>query len=297
MTTIKHSTVLRVCSLLVVLTATMLVAKESQPSSCILETNGIDTLWQIVESYIAQGIKAEEISIAFDMDETLVTTYLEVNGKRIDFPQSRFFDFLKATVKTLNTKAGIAAPLDAIFARNNAIVTHLLQENILKTRPMEAHTLQMLDALQAKKVNVFILTARPFFAAERTEKLLGELNITLQPSFLKTPETMIDTQIGCAFKNGVLYAQKGKIDKGDAMAKFFAAHDYKPRVLIAIDDRIEYLDGIERALQSWTDVSYKGIWYRRAEAWGIDDALAHQTLEAHLGDKWWAVARSGTLQQ
>lgn len=175
------------------------------------------------------------------------------------------------------------------FAKASAIVADLEKANILKTRPMEQHTLSLLNNLQAKNVNIFILTARPFIAAERTEKLLKTLPLHLKPCFLKAAVTTIDASIGCAFKEGVLHAQKGKIQKGDAMARFFAANGYKPRVLIAIDDRIEYLDGIEHALKSWEGVTYKGIWYRRADAWEVDPTLAHQTLEKHLGSDWWSV--------
>lgn len=60
----------------------------TQTSECIIQTNDVSTLQHTVDAFIAQGIEPHEIAIACDMDETLVTTYLEIDGQSIDFPQS-----------------------------------------------------------------------------------------------------------------------------------------------------------------------------------------------------------------
>ncbi len=255
------------------------------------EVHDITALYDVVLDFITKGVAPDKIAIACDMDETLVTTDLVFDGKAIKFPQSRFFDFLKKELKGRNDGAGVPSTHDQRFNKANDLVTLLDAHGIIKTSYTEDQTQKVVQQLKDLGVHLFILTARPSFASARTERTLQSVGINFHPAFLKTTETVIDDSIGCLYKCGVLYAQKGKIRKGDAMVKLFDHHGYTPEVLIAIDDRTEYLEGIDDALDQ-TKTQYQGIWYRHAERWEIDDRSAERVLQLCFGPRWWSVAEN-----
>ena len=150
-------------------------------------------------------------------------------------------------------------PTDNTELGSDQWFSHHVRENIKKGMTSE-------DAIQAilpvyTHLHLFIehvicLTARTFPLIERTIEQLNNNNLSFHiPKFDDFEWTL---KHPCFYKQGCLFC--GSNCKGDVLVSFLEKMDYKPEVIIFVDDKESYLYAIEHVAKK-LNIEYIGLRY------------------------------------
>lgn len=86
------------------------------------------------------------------------------------------------------------------------------------------------------------------------------------------------------FKNGILFTNEN--DKGQVLVKFLKTIDWKPKQIVFIDDRLDHLQTVEKALSQYESaIEYMGLHFQT-------DPKCYQAIDAEsFKERWTEVIR------
>jgi len=157
---------------------------------------------------------------------------------------------------------------------------------------LEIQTPQVIRNLQSKGVKTIALTAamggriRDAFIEDRRISELNRVGIDFAPSFPDVQGTIFFTNFQAPifgsyplFKSGILFTNEN--DKGDVLVEFLKALSWTPRQIIFVDDRIDHLYAVEKALSLFNpEIQFKGFHF-------LTDPTCYQAIDAeNFREKW-----------
>ncbi|MGE5196479.1 MAG: DUF2608 domain-containing protein [Anaerolineae bacterium] len=251
-----------------ILQAFLMVASFSFTPLCfaeILETTRIEDIRGAIDS---------DTVVFFDMDDTISDSTLSVGS-------GTWRHYLKDKIKMWQKKADIIPS----FNLHNFLV--LLAAKKIAIKPVEEATVELISDLQKKGVGIFCLTARgssKWYSTtiegidELTKRQLQSIGVDFSKTAIPAQWRSLDRAI---FLDGIFLAANE--EKGLFLEKIFNRLGTWPRSVIFIDDKRDQIESVEEALAK-RDISFKGFWYRLAEAnhSDFDPLAAAFQLEAFL---------------
>ena len=189
---------------------------------------------QIVEtSHIADVLKFAKQGdlVIFDFDDTLVEPVYE-------FVSNKWFG---AKVAKLQEK-GIKR--EEAMVRVKKIV-RLLPGYEIPVKTVEPSTLDVLRKLRQKKLDLMVLTARPFKDIKGTLKQAVSVGISFSDYTIYDKDIDFGDEAG--FSKGIFCS--GRIKKGVALGLFLDKIGYVPKRVIFVDDQERNIRRVKRELQ------------------------------------------------
>jgi len=142
---------------------------------------------------------------------------------------------------------------------------------------VQPETARMIRFLQDVGIAVVALTSRSLPIKKRTLEQLAHMNVDFSLSPPSQP--VIDFALHDSlhrrghYEHGIIFS--GENDKGELLLEFFSRVDYHPKKVIFIDDKLKYVEQIEKAMEK-EGIPYIGIRYSR-----LDHRVASFNLEDH----------------
>lgn len=156
--------------------------------------------------------------------------------------------------------------------------------------------LELVRSLQLRNIKTIAFTKMPIGSLGMISSMedwriehLKKHQFDFSSAFSQFQEIKINvssTGIPCLFKKGVLCANKQH--KGPVLTAFLEAIQWKPAQIIFIDNRLDYLQSVEKALEG-TDIKFIGFYYREVEnrPYIVNEELARfQLLHLARTGKW-----------
>lgn len=215
----------------------------------------IDTIRSLTELKLSDA--SDTILAVFDIDDT-VTILKEPAFHRPNFKVHH---------------AKIFANMMSSLTKEEQIVAFTLP---LLTSPgvlLEDETPQVIQMLQGGGVKTIALTAalagkiHNSFIEDRRISELDRVGITFSSSFPDMQETEFCTFPTPIFgryplfKDGIIFTNEN--DKGKVLVEFLRAIPWKPRLIVFVDDRLEHLHAVEKALgESFADIQFHGYHFQ-----------------------------------
>lgn len=233
------------------------------PMSLAAEPKSTDTMATLTKTIETQMEKYEpqDILVCLDVDMTLTATS-EVAAQ---WPSlKKYSSAFKEITKNLN-------PLQ---------INTLLNLSTKTQPPMliEEKTPDIIASLTQKGVKVIALTDAMTGSLGDIDDLqkwrldsLTKLGIRFDGSFpehadLKFPELTQQSGRHPVFAQGVLFTDSGgknELDKGSVLVQFLKTLNYIPKVVIFMDDRVKYIDVVEKALVAYDpSIQFIGFEYK-----------------------------------
>ena len=204
----------------------------------IIESNSIDT----ITNYIQPDEHTKDTLVVFDIDNTLIAPTGDLGG-------DAWFSFMFNEY----LKRGYSVH-DAVEQIHPAYVA--IQETIV-FKTVEPDTASFIKTLE-KDVSVMALTARSFRLIDHTIELLENLDIRFTP-LADDLHILESNGIRPAhYQHGIIFS--GNNDKGKMLVTFFDKFNYHPKKVIFIDDKLNYLISVDRALSA-RNIPFVGIRY------------------------------------
>ena len=137
---------------------------------------------------------------------------------------------------------------------------------------IEPHTPSIIESLQNKGARTIALTAAPagdiggVLLEDSRISELRRVGINFASSFPQVSEiffTNFEAPSGgyTLYKEGVLFANV--IDKGAVLVEFLKSIDWQPDLIVFIDDRIDHVIAVEKALAAFRpETPYKGLHFQ-----------------------------------
>lgn len=143
--------------------------------------------------------------------------------------------------------------------------------------PVQEETPKLIQFLQDVGIATMALTSRSLPIKERTLVQLDRINIdfTRCSPFEKDIDLSRTNEkhLQAIYQKGVLFSAEN--DKGELLIHFFNTVNYHPQKVIFIDDKLKYVEQLERAMKT-ADIPYIGIRYSK-----LDEKVASYRLEDH----------------
>jgi hypothetical protein len=117
---------------------------------------------------------------------------------------------------------------------------------------------KIINLLQNKNIPVVGLTNRSRPILDKTVSQLSNLGINFNKTSLYKDDLDIALNFVGKYSNGIIFC--GSNDKGGMLFKFFDLINYKPKKIIFIDDKLKYVESVEKASNE-RDIEYVGIRY------------------------------------
>lgn len=192
----------------------------------------------------------KSVLIIVDIDNTLLQT-----SKDLDYGSDQWFE--SELQKNLKDGLSFSEAIQKILP----LYLHInFKINLIPTEPTLAYDI---SEIRKKCDFIICLTARSFHLAERT--LLQLSNNNLFFSIENFDELILNLSHPALYKFGVLFC--GSNNKGDVIEKFLTHINYKPEVIIFIDDKEKNLYAVEIACKKM-NIEFIGLRYS-----GCDDRV------------------------
>lgn len=136
-------------------------------------------------------------------------------------------------------------------------VTYYAQFNV-DLEPTESIVSFLIAQLIAYNIPTMALSTRSLFVAERTIEQLENINVQFLVPHMSQDDLVLSMAYPCFYKNSILFG--GNNDKGEALLCLFDTMNYYPKKVIFVDDKMKYIESVEKALQSY-NISFVGIRY------------------------------------
>ena len=200
----------------------------------IVESDRLETVLE----YISPGTL-----IIFDIDNTLARSIQELSSDEwfchlVNSKMLEGYDYLTAVYYALP-------------------ITYYAQFNVA-LEPTELIAAALIAQLVMRNFPVMALTTRTLFVAERTLKQLEDIGIAFLISDVSQDDLVLPMPHPCFYKNSILFG--GNNDKGEVLKAFFHWMNYYPEKVVFVDDKMKYLESVEKALQSY-NITFVGIRY------------------------------------
>jgi len=225
----------------------------------------------IIESYSIQDFlnySDQETLAIFDIDNTLteLQSSLEIGGHH-------WFNYLVQEKEN--------AGLSHIDATESILPIHLAIHLQSLLKPVEKYTPSLIHELQQKKIKTIALTARPLILVDRTVEQLLHIDIDFSITPLYRDILMFNAEYPACHKNGIVFT--GYNSKGQTLIAFLDLINYNPKKIVFIDDKLEYIKSVEKAVEE-RNIEFIGIHYKRLEEKekNFDPAKAQQELSYFL---------------
>ncbi|MFT6765940.1 MAG: FMN phosphatase YigB (HAD superfamily) [Alteromonas naphthalenivorans] len=218
----------------------------------IIKSNVICTVLTEVQKH-----KGKRVLTAFDLDETLIIPNNN-NHRGGDM-------WLQARVNNAVSKG---VPVGLAWDLMLPMYFEIQKDPNFSVRLIEGiESFNVVQALQKESERVIGLTARSFPIEDDTIRLLEATGISFVHSgyfnALPTQEKvfMFDGVPG-GFKHGIFFAGPG--DKGKSLMALFATCEYRPEVIVFVDDKLKNVQSVERAAEA-AGIEFVGILYTRMD--------------------------------
>lgn len=185
-------------------------------SAIIVETNKLDDIFKYAN---------KDSIVVFDIDSTLV---------EIESSLEYWINHRDEDLEKMGVKSGDASDL--------TLYTFFVISRVAKLLPIN-NSPKTVNELQKMDIHSIALTNRSIPVANRTVKLLRNINIDFSKNGLYNDNLELKITHNGIFSRGIIFA--GKNDKGKMLALFFKTINYVPKKLIYVDDRIEYVKSVE----------------------------------------------------
>lgn len=232
-----------------------LIACFTQLSALIIEAPNLDRFEETLKTIDQQSL------VLFDVDETLIIpkdSILNPNARGI------WKLYAKETIENPEIVPPGKYDNDYLFSK----VLFKIEYEVVDPKVIEIiRSLQRQGIKTCAFTKMFVGTFGVIPSMEDWRIAhLKKHQIDFSGAFPQFPELRIDvssTRIPSIFKQGVLCANKQ--DKGPVLAAFLKAIQLKPSQVIFIDNRLDYLQSVEAALQDMR-VEFIGFHYRDVES-------------------------------
>lgn|GEM_PF-3822343 len=274
--------------------ANALVMAIRNSSPLVLEYREISSLAFAANMAQKEGLRPEDILVAFDIDNTIATTIdplasdqcfsevFKATGRNLD--KTLFFYFTRQRQTKLS-------PVESEYLQNPILIPRCFADII---QPLG--TLGTIKFLQAFGIKTMGLTARSKEIIDPTICQLTEIGIdftryspsTCEHNFDEPPSTVqiddkiISIQKDCRYKNGILFC--GNNSKGTKLLEFLGASNYLPKLIIFIDDKLKNITDVKKSIDQFNEartiqnrITFLGIRYSRCD---LD--VAHFNLNSFM---------------
>lgn len=219
------------------------------PLSCFASIEPISSI---------QEVEAEgNALIVFDIDDTL--TILTEPAFHITNYRGHHAGHFKALMASVSPEIRYLAFSLPLFTSQGDLI--------------ELHSPMIIRSLQQKGVKAIALTAAPggkvgeHYIIDRRIHELKRVGIDFSLSFPEMTEKMLmnfpEPNYGSLpiYKNGVICANM--IDKGAVLVEFLKSIDWEPDLIMFVDDRIDHLCAVEKALANYKpEMPFKGLHFQ-----------------------------------
>jgi osmoprotectant transport system permease protein len=135
---------------------------------------------------------------------------------------------------------------------------------IVKVKPVEANTPEIIKQLQGRGVVMMGLTARTPDIADRTLDQLAFVGMVLDRTTVHDKDLELKADDVALYTRGVLFVGEHN-DKGKVLAQFLRQTDRVPKKVVFVDDKPKHVTNVEKALRE-LNVGYTGLRYGMADA-------------------------------
>lgn len=115
---------------------------------------------------------------------------------------------------------------------------------------------EVISFLQVKNIPVIALTNRSKPILDKTIEQLTSIGIDFTKTALYKDDLNVCLNYVGKYSNGIIFC--GSNDKGKTLFKFFDSINYKPKKIIFIDDKLKYVESVEKSSKK-LDIEYVGI--------------------------------------
>lgn len=140
-------------------------------------------------------------------------------------------------------------------------------QSLIKVRPVEPCTPNLIKDHQAMGVKIIAMTARTPSIADVTMGQLKSIDVNFADSTISNTGTMRLIHSSCVgdllFIDGVFFVGE-KNSKGDSLMLLLQALNYTPENVVFVDDRLRHLEAVEKNLKS-REIPFKGYRYGGAD--------------------------------
>jgi len=222
---------------------TLLLIKATIVHALIIESSDIHSVFH----HVYDTHHHKEILVVFDIDNT-------IGHVKDGFGGDEWF--------TAMVKEQLAQG-NAIHAADGEILPiYLSIQKSIWLDPVQPETQKMIRFLQDVGIAVIALTSRSLIIKERTFEQLAHMNIDFSLNTLYKTQfdlTMYnEAHLAAHYENGIIFSSQN--DKGELLVHFFSAIDYHPKKVIFVDDKLKYVEQVERAMNN-VNIPYIGIRY------------------------------------
>ena len=214
---------------------------------------------QTIAKELVENNKGKKLLAAFDLDETLMHPDNQT-GRGGDF-------WLQARVNNAMKKSNIT--WQQAFDMMLPIFFEIQQDSHFKMALVQGvDTKNTVEWIQKHFDKTIGLTARAFPIEDDTIRLLEQAGISFvnSGSFRCLPtqdQLFVFDGVPGGFKHGIFFAGPG--NKGDALLKLFERCDYKPDIVLFVDDKAKNIRDVENALKEH-DIACVGLRYTYLDA-------------------------------
>lgn len=140
-------------------------------------------------------------------------------------------------------------------------------------KPVEEGIPAIVEDLQEREVHVYVLTARGLstWYSSAIPDIDQLTNRQLLSAGLDFRKSRLPRRFREDVFDGVLYASPMK--KGAFLQDFFTKIEYRPKRVIFIDDKLDQVQSVERAMEEM-GVPFVGFWYTRVNTENFDPRIA-----------------------
>jgi len=173
--------------------------------------------------------------------------------------------------------AKIKQRMDAGASMDTAVAELLpLNLKILPTiwlEPVQDCTPKLIRFLQDIGIAMMSLTSRSFPTMDHTLAQLHRMDIDFSRSALHAHPVDLTMRDTAHHRHGIIFS--GQNDKGELLVKFFQTIDYHPKKVIFIDDKLKYVEQVERAMAA-ANIPFIGIRYSH-----LDEKVKNYNVADH----------------
>lgn len=191
---------------------------------------------------ITQEYAPNEVCIFFDLDNTLIMSTGDVGSDQW---------------ATHMAQQKIQEGHSVYDAYNLILPVYWHAQHYLIPVCVEEDTTSIVKALQEQNFLVIGLTARSYCVSECTLQQLRENNLLFSCP-LAPRELSFNLNYPAIYKDGVMFI--GPHDKGTMALRFLDAINFKPSVVIFVDDKLRYVEAVGNAMET-RNITYYGFRY------------------------------------
>jgi len=285
--------------------------RECEP---VIPSGRIYSIVRLVEIALQQGYKIDDILVLLDIDETLITSFVRIQGQKIHLTATNIARYIFKQVleknimrilnylitqgllqanspqaKKLEEFLNISLRPHAVEIKNN-VMLQLNEQGKLEFEAVERKTDFWINYLKERGIKFMGLTARGWQMRDITHRQLKSLGISFDQNTIH--------DIECAFEfggfyNGILSLTmcSGVTTKGTLACNFFEHIGYNPKKIIYVDDNFAWGEEFRDCVScQYPAASVVCIGYNRVGEFQVNDEIIKELIENCCGENWWLIS-------